>query len=120
MPSYAPPIRDMAFVIEELCGLAEISALPGCEEASVDLVTAVLAEAGRFGSEVLAPLNPVGDREGCILENGRVTLPPGFAPAYRQFVDGGWNAVPFDPEHGGQGLPWLVAASVQEIWHSAN
>jgi alkylation response protein AidB-like acyl-CoA dehydrogenase len=120
MPSYVAPIRDQAFVIEELCGLAELAALPGCEEASADLVTAVLAEAGRFGAEVLAPLNPVGDREGCTLEGHQVFLPPGFVPAYKQFVDGGWNAVPFDPEHGGQGLPWVVAVAVQEAWHGAN
>ena len=79
MPTFQPPIRDMAFVLEELAGLDEIAALPGCGEASPDLVTAVLAEAARFGAQVLAPLNPVGDREGCVLEDGEVRTPPGFA-----------------------------------------
>ena len=120
MPSFQPPIRDMAFVLEEVAGLEGIAALPGYEEASPDLVTAVLAEAGRFAAEVLAPLNPIGDREGCRLENGAVTTAAGFADAYRQFVDGGWNALPFDPEYGGQGLPWVVGTAVQEIWHAAN
>ncbi|MEW5729187.1 MAG: acyl-CoA dehydrogenase [Pseudomonadota bacterium] len=120
MPSFQPPIRDMAFVLEEVAGLAGIAALPGYEEATPDLVTAVLAEAGRFAAEVLAPLNPVGDREGCRLVDGVVTTATGFAEAYRQFVDGGWNALPFAPEHGGQGLPWVVGTAVQEIWHAAN
>lgn len=120
MPSFQPPIRDMAFVLEEVAGLAGIAALPGYEEATPDLVTAVLAEAGRFAAEVLAPLNPVGDREGCRLVDGVVTTATGFADAYRQFVDGGWNALPFAPEHGGQGLPWVVGTAVQEIWHAAN
>jgi len=120
MPTFNPPVRDMAFVIEEIGALNRISALPGYEEATPDLVGAVLEEAGRFGAGVLAPLNPVGDREGCVLEGEKVRLPTGFADAYRRFVDGGWNAVPFDPEFGGQGLPWLVATAVQEIWHAAN
>jgi len=120
MPSFQPPVRDMAFVLDEIAGLADIARLPGCEEATDDLVGAVLAEAGRFGAGVLAPLNPVGDRQGCRLEHGKVTTPAGFADAYRRFVEGGWNAVPFDPEWGGQGLPWAVATAVQEIWHAAN
>ena len=120
MPTFRPPLQDMAFVIEHLAGLPEISALPGFEDASSDLVMAVLAEAGRFGAEVLAPLNPIGDHQGCRLENGTVSSPKGFREAYGQFVEGGWNAVPFEPEFGGQGLPQLVASAVQEIWHAAN
>ncbi len=120
MPTFAAPVRDMTFVIEHLAGLNEITQLPGFEEATGDLVAAVLEEAAKFGGEVLAPLNPVGDHEGCRLENGRVVTPKGFAEAYRQFVEGGWNAVPFEPEWGGQGLPQVVATAVQEIWHAAN
>ncbi|OAN53169.1 acyl-CoA dehydrogenase [Paramagnetospirillum marisnigri] len=120
MPTFSAPVRDMAFVIEEIGELSRISALPGHSEATADLVTAVLAEAGKFGAGVLAPLNPVGDRQGCRLENGKVSLAPGFVDAYKRFVAAGWNAVPFDPEFGGQGLPWLVGTAVQEIWHSAN
>ncbi|MBC7950878.1 MAG: acyl-CoA dehydrogenase [Rhodospirillaceae bacterium] len=120
MPTFHAPIRDMAFVIEHLAGLPEITALPGFEDATGDLVVAVLAEAARFGGEVLAPLNPVGDREGVHLVDGGVTTPKGFKEAYAQFVEGGWNAVPFEPEYGGQGLPQLVASAVQEIWHAAN
>src|SRR5689334_5234320 len=105
MPTFTAPIQDMAFVIEHLAGLPEITGLPGFEEATGDLVAAVLEEAGKFAGEVLAPLNPVGDREGVHLNDGKVTTPKGFAEAYSQFVEGGWNAVPFEPEWGGQGLP---------------
>ena len=120
MPTFHAPLQDMAFVIEHLAGLPEITKLPGFEEATGDLVTAVLEEAGKFAGQVLAPLNPVGDREGVHLQDGKVSTPKGFAEAYAQFVEGGWNAVPFEPEWGGQGLPQLLASAVQEIWHAAN
>ncbi len=121
MPNYAAPVRDMAFVLNRLAGLEAIAALPGCEEASPDLVAAVVEEAGRFAADVLAPLNPVGDREGCErLGDGSVKTPAGFRDAYARFVEGGWNALPFEAEYGGQGLPWLVSTAVTEIWHAAN
>ncbi len=120
MPTYRAPLQDMRFVLDHLAGREEIAALPGLEDASADLVTAILAEAARFASEVLAPLNPVGDREGCQLEDGRVLTPPGFAAAYARFVEGGWNGLAVDPQWGGQGLPQLVATAVQDIWHAAN
>lgn len=120
MISYEAPVKDMMFVIEDVIGLDTLSMLPGCEDATQDLLQAVLTEAGRFGSEVLAPLNRVGDIEGSRLENGVVTAPQGFKEAYKAFVDSGWGAVPFAPEWGGQGLPWLAATAVHEIWDSAN
>ncbi|MGE5514392.1 MAG: acyl-CoA dehydrogenase [Bacteroidota bacterium] len=120
MPTFTAPVRDQLFVIEHLAGLSDITTLPGFEEATGDLVAAVLEEAAKFGGGVLAPLNPAGDHQGCRLENGKVITPAGFAEAYAQFVEGGWNAVPFEPEWGGQGLPQLVATAVQEIWHAAN
>ena len=120
MTPYEAPLADMRFVLNELAGLAEIAALPGLEDATPDLVDAVLEEAGRFGAEVLAPLNQVGDQEGCVLENGVVRTPSGFRDAYTRFVEGGWNGVPLDPDYGGQGLPWLVSTAVSEIWNSAN
>ncbi|MFQ5959536.1 MAG: acyl-CoA dehydrogenase, partial [Alphaproteobacteria bacterium] len=112
--------RDMRFVLHELVGLGDIARLPGCEDATPDLVDQVLEEAGKFASGVLAPLDESGDREGTRLENGVVRTAAGFAEAYGQFVAGGWNAVPFDPGHGGQGLPWLVSTAVSEMWSSAN
>jgi 3-(methylsulfanyl)propanoyl-CoA dehydrogenase len=120
MSDFIAPIRDMRFVIEELVGLDQIAALPGREDATPDLVRQVLDEAGRFGAEVLAPLNRAGDIEGSKLENGVVTTPTGFADAYRAFVEGGWNGVANDPDYGGQGLPTLVATATAEIWATAN
>jgi len=81
---------------------------------------AILGEAGRLAAEELAPLNHDGDRQGCVLEAGAVTTPKGFKEFYRKYRENGWNAVPFSPEFGGQGLPWSVAFGVQEMWQSAN
>ena len=120
MSAYTAPLDDIRFVINEIAGLDTISALPGYEDASADLVDAVLEEAARFGGEVLAPLNRIGDTTGCSLENGVVRSPDGFRQAYASFVESGWNGIPFDPEYGGQGLPWLVATAVSEIWDAAN
>ena len=92
MASYTAPLRDMRFVYHELHSLDALAELPGYEEATPDIIDAVLEEAGRFCSEVLAPLNRTGDEEGCLLEDGIVRTPEGFVDAYTQFVDGGWNA----------------------------
>jgi alkylation response protein AidB-like acyl-CoA dehydrogenase len=120
MSDYAAPAADMLFAMTEVAGLAQVRSLPGCGEASEDLVAQVLDEAGRFGADVLAPLNRIGDTQGSRLENGVVRTPQGFADAYARFVDGGWNAVPSPAEFGGQDLPWLVATAVSEIWNAAN
>src|SRR3546814_254658 len=120
MPHYSAPIEDMRFILHRLIGLGSIAALPGYEDATPDLVDAVLEQANKLAGDVLAPLNAPGDRQGCVLENGAVRTPQGFREAYRLFREGGWNAVPFSPEHGGQGLPWVVAAAMQEMWHAAN
>ncbi len=120
MTTYVAPVRDMLFVINELAGFDDVRQLPGCEEVTPDLLEAILDEAGKFAGEVLAPLNPVGDREGSRLEGGAVVTPPGFAEAYRKFVENGWTTLAAKPEFGGQGLPYLVATPVQEMWKSAN
>jgi len=117
---YTAPLADMRFALEEIAGISEIAQLPGCEQASADLVEAILEEAGKLASGVLAPLNRVGDKEGSRLENGVVRTPDGFKEAYRQYVEGGWNALPFEPEHGGQGLPMVLATAVLEMWNAAN
>ena len=118
--TYTAPINDMRFALDAIAQLPEIARLPGYEEATPDLVSAILEEAGKLAGEVLAPLNHPGDREGSVFENGVVRTPEGFQDAYRQFVDGGWNALPFDPDFGGQGLPWSLATAVQEMWQAAN
>ena len=120
MTSYAAPVRDMQFAIEAVAGLESIARLPGCDDVTPELVGAVIEAAGKFAAEVLAPLNQSGDRQGCSLENGIVRMPAGFPEAYAGFVAGGWNGIAFPTEYGGQGLPWLVATAVSEIWHGAN
>ena len=120
MTEYAAPLKDMQFVLKELAGLDEIAQLPGCEEVSVELVDQILEESGRFCAEVLAPLNQSGDVEGCKWAGGKVTTPKGFVEAYKQFVEGGWNALQFPAEFGGQGLPKLVATPVMEMWKASN
>ncbi|MGQ0663595.1 MAG: acyl-CoA dehydrogenase [Pseudomonadota bacterium] len=120
MSGYTAPIADMIFVLDEIAGLEAIAELPGGEAGARDLVRPMLEEAGRLAGEVLAPLNEVGDRSGSVLENGVVRTPEGFRDAYRKYVAGGWNGMPFDPEFGGQGVPWPLASAVQEMWQSAN
>jgi len=120
MSEYKAPIKDMLFVLRELAGLDQVAKLPGCEDVNEDLVRQILEENGRFSSAVLAPLNHSGDKEGSVLRDGAVTTPKGFKEAYRQFVDGGWNALQFPAEYGGQGLPKLVSTPVMEMWKSAN
>jgi alkylation response protein AidB-like acyl-CoA dehydrogenase len=118
--TYTAPIRDMQFTIKNVVGLDDVTALPGCDEIGSDLVDAILEEAAKFAAGVLAPLNRVGDLQGSRLENGVVRTPDGFREAYDQFIAGGWNSVPFPVEFGGQGLPWLVATPLTEMWSSAN
>ncbi len=120
MSGYTAPLRDMQFVLQELAGLAEVARLPGNEELSADLVGQILEENAKFAAEVLAPLNSPGDQEGSVFRDGEVRTPKGFKEAYRHFVEGGWNALQFPHEFGGQGLPKLVAAPVMEMWKSAN
>ncbi len=120
MSEYNAPLRDMKFVLQELAGLDQVVQLPGCEEATPDLVDAILEEAGKFAAGVLSPLNVVGDEHGVVLENDVVKTAPGWIAAYKQFVDGGWNALACPTDHGGQGLPRLVSTLVEEMWNSAN
>ena len=117
--TYAAPLADMRFVLEEVAGIAELAALPGYQAADNDLVEAVLEEAGKFAAGELAPLNQPADRIGSILENGVVRTPPGFREAYGQYVEAGWGGLIADPEYGGQGLPLALAAPVTEMWNSA-
>ena len=121
MSDYAAPLRDMQFVLTELAGLPGLSQLPGCQDVGSELVMQVLEENARFSREVLAPLNRSGDVEGARWQDGgKVSTPEGFREAYEQFVAGGWNALQFPAEFGGQGLPKLVATPVMEMWKSAN
>lgn len=117
MSQYRPPIDDMMFALTRVVGL---DGLPQASELGEDDIRMVLESAGQLASEVLSPLNAIGDRNPSRLENGQVITPPGFKEAYKKYCEGGWNGVPFSPEHGGQGLPLSVAFAVQEMWQSAN
>jgi alkylation response protein AidB-like acyl-CoA dehydrogenase len=110
----------MRFALREVAGLAGVAALPGYEHATDDTIDAVLEEAAKLAGNGLAPLNRDGDKVGAKLENGVVRTAPGFAGIYKEFVEGGWNSLPFDPAFGGQGMPWLLATTVQEMWQAAN
>ena len=120
MSDYNAPLKDMQFVLTELAGMAQVSALPGYAEATPDVIEAILEESGKFTRDVLSPLNFTGDQEGAQWADKAVTMPKGFKEAYAQFVENGWNALSGNPEFGGQDLPKVVSAVVQEMWQSAN
>ena len=120
MPNYTAPLADLRFALKHLARIDEISTWPGFEEASPDLVDAILTEAGKFASNVLAPLNRAGDTEGSVVEDGVVTTPAGWKEAYMQFSQAGWIGLMLDPEYGGQGLPRALGTAVQEMWDGAN
>ncbi|GAB1361973.1 acyl-CoA dehydrogenase C-terminal domain-containing protein [Rhodobacter sp.] len=119
MPSYTAPVADMQFLLHEVLK-ASASDLPGYGDLDTSFTSAVLEEAGKVASEVLAPLNAVGDRIGCVLENGVVRTPDGFKAAFEAMKQGGWTALDCDPAYGGQGLPYLMNSAVGEIFVSAN
>ncbi|TDQ83338.1 hypothetical protein A8950_1624 [Dongia mobilis] len=119
MSGYEAPLADIQFTLESVAGLHDIAGLPGYGEATPDTVADILAAASTFAGEVLAPINRHGDR-GCTLKDGAVTTPEGYRDAYQRFVADGWNAVAFDPEYGGQGMPWLLTTALQEIWNGGS
>ncbi len=119
MPSYIAPVKDMQFILHDVLNASEQD-IPGYEELDRDFTGAVIEEAGKLASEVLMPLNAVGDTEGCVLENGVVRTPTGFKEAFQQMKDGGWTALDCDPEYGGQGLPYLMHTAAQEPFVSSN
>jgi len=121
MPSYTAPVRDMQFVLHELLKIERYAAtLPGFAEATPETVEAVLTGAARLSENVLQPLNAIGDREGCRLEQGQVSTPSGFKQAYTAVVEGGWPSLISHPDDGGQGLPYVLGLAVSEMMASAN
>jgi alkylation response protein AidB-like acyl-CoA dehydrogenase len=119
MPSYSAPVQDMQFVLHDLLNVTAQD-ITGYSDLDESFTAAVLEEAGKVARDILAPLNAVGDREGCILENGVVRTPKGFKDAFAAMKDGGWTALDCDPEYGGQGLPYLMGTAVGEMFVSAN
>jgi alkylation response protein AidB-like acyl-CoA dehydrogenase len=119
--TYQPPVRDHAFLLRDVLEMEKYANLPGFEDASMDVVDQILEEAGRFTSEVLAPLNAVGDKEGCTWSpDHTVATPKGFKEAYAQLVAGGWPSLGSDTAYGGQGLPHVVNLAFSEMSSSAN
>ncbi|MEL6380374.1 MAG: acyl-CoA dehydrogenase C-terminal domain-containing protein [Pseudomonadota bacterium] len=121
MTVYNAPVRDMQFVLNEVLDISRYSNLPGFTEASPDLVEAILEEGSKLATNVLHPINQSGDSEGCIRhDDGTVTTPKGLKAAYDQFSEGGWQGLSFDPEYGGQGLPYLLSVVINEMVSGAN
>ena len=120
MPSYQAPVEDFKFLLHEFLQIERYANLPGFEEATPDLVDAILEEGGKFMSEVLAPLNLVGDAEGCTFNDGEVVAPSGFKDAYRAYCEAGWGSLAADPAYGGQGLPYVLGFAFNEMSSSAN
>ncbi|MGD2001498.1 MAG: acyl-CoA dehydrogenase C-terminal domain-containing protein [Paracoccaceae bacterium] len=119
MPHYIAPIKDMQYVLNDVLDVKN-SSIPGYSDLDADFLSAILEEAGKITSQVLAPLNAVGDQEGCHFENGVIRTPAGFKDAFEQVKEGGWTGIDCDPEFGGQGLPYLVGTAVGEMFASSN
>jgi len=119
MPSYTPPTKDMQFLMHDVLNVSA-SDTPGYDELEADFTAAVLDEAGKLAAEVLAPLNPVGDTQGCRLENGVVRTPDGFRDAFDKLREGGWTALDLPEDYGGQNMPVLLGTAVGEMFSAAN
>jgi alkylation response protein AidB-like acyl-CoA dehydrogenase len=120
VPTYKAPLDEIRFLLSDVLDVAQLMALPGYEEATPDMVLAVLEEAARLTEAVIAPLNQSGDAEGCHFENGHVRTPRGFKDAYDAYRQGGWPAITSSPDYGGQGLPHLPYFVLDEMLCSAN
>ena len=121
MTAYNAPLRDIQFILNDVLQISKYSNLPGFADANEDMISAILEEGGKLATNVLHPLNHSGDKEGCVRhEDGSVTTPKGFKDAYQQYCEGGWAGLAFDPDYGGQGLPYTLAIAMTEIVTSAN
>jgi 3-(methylsulfanyl)propanoyl-CoA dehydrogenase len=120
MSDYAAPLDEIRFALDVVARLPRLTELPGIQHATPDVVGDVLEGAANLASDVIAPLNVVGDRQGSRLENGVVRTPDGWKESYRTYVEGGWNALAFAEEIGGQGLPRVLDIAVTEMWTSAS
>ena len=118
--SYTAPVKDMLFNMEHLARIDQVAQLPGFEDAGLDTAQAVLEECAKLNESVIAPLNWTGDQNPSSFKDGVVTTTPGFKEAFKQYVEGGWQALQHPAEYGGQGLPKTIGAACCEILNSAN
>jgi alkylation response protein AidB-like acyl-CoA dehydrogenase len=119
MPRYTAPTKDMQFILHDVLKVSQ-SSIPGYDELEPDFTSAVLEEAGKLTSDVLAPLNSVGDKEGCRLENGMVYTPKGFKEAFAQVKEGGWTGLDMPEQYGGQNMPAVLGSAVGELFSGSN
>ena len=119
MPSYTAPTRDTQFILHDVLKVTD-TGIPGYDEMEASFTGAILEEAGKLSGEVLAPLNVVGDTEGCVLENGVVRTPAGFKAAFDEMKAGGWTGIDFPEEFGGQNMPYVMSTAVGEYFSAAN
>ena len=121
MSNYTAPVEDMGFVLKEVVEIEKLCKETGLDSSTVYILDTVLDAAGKLAKEEIEPINKPGDNEGLKIDSsGKVTTAAGFKEAYQHFVEGGWGSLQFSPSYGGQGVPFVVAASVQEMWHAAN
>ena len=119
MTTFTPPVKDQQFILHDVLKISE-SDIPGYDELDASFTGAVLEEAGKIAANVLHPLNATGDHQGCTLENGVVRTPDGFKDAWKQMSDGGWMGLDANPDHGGQGMPYLLNTATGELFSAAN
>ena len=115
MPTYTAPLQDLRFVLHDVLSVGDLTRLPGYDDATADVIDAVLDAGATLVEDVLQPLNRIGDEEGCRFEDGVVHTPPGFKQAYDTMIAGGWPGVDCDPRYGGQGLPGTISFVMDEL-----
>ncbi len=121
MPSYRAPVEEVNFLLNDVFGIDKLGNLPGFADLDADMRAAILQENAKLAQDVLAPLNRVGDSQGCTRHaDGKVTTPKGFSQAYKAYAEGGWIGLAGNPEYGGQGLPYTLGVVVNEFCSSAN
>ena len=120
MPEYAPPFADIQFLLDHFTPVSDLTKLEPYTEIDADSVSGVLEEFGRLMTEVWLPTNATGDEAGSHVDGDTVRLPEEFSAAYDSYTQAGWGAVPFAPEYGGGGFPWIVGTVMQEIMNSSN
>src|SRR5688572_21534791 len=118
--AYKAPVRDFSFILSDVLDIDRYSNVPGFADVSSDLVQQILEEGAKFAEEVIAPINRAGDLQGCKLDNGVVTGPPGWKEAYKAMVEAGWTSISTHPQYGGQGMPAVIAMAFGQMTAAAS